>query len=170
MGQKNLLLPPCPPQGFPVQGTEVLVPLQPLMRRCCDPVTRASETPPRPSLRGCVGGPVGGQPQHLTPEPHSACSFLTAFRVHCMLFQPLGSGADRPRAAGWDHGHAPVAAVLGMLLVPGHLLKSILSHFHHRPTKGRACSETPGSFLRLFESFPAMFLRSALCTLPARTK
>lgn len=87
-----------------------------------------------------------------------------------MLFQPLGSGAEGPRAVGWDHGHALVATVLEMLLVPRHLLKSIPSHLHHQPTKGRASHKIPGSVLRLFESFPAMFIRSSLCTLPARTK
>lgn len=99
-----------------------------------------------PSVAVWVVGPVGGRQQHLTPEPHSAFSFLTAFGAHCMLFQPLGSGAERPRAVGWDHGHAPVATVLEMLLVPRHLLKSILSHLHHRPTKGRACHEIPARY------------------------
>ena len=99
---------------------------------------------------------------------HPFNSTLSGRRTRSVLWQVERAGPQPyPRMLG----HAQLGAVLEGATSFQALLERHPSSFPWLTPKGqKACQETPGSGLGLLVSFPAVFIRSSLCTLPVRTK
>ena len=99
---------------------------------------------------------------------HPFNSTLSVLRTLSVRWQVEWAGPQLyPRMLG----HAQLGIVLEGAISFQALLERHPSSLPSLTQKGqKACQEIPGSVLGVFVSFPAMFIRSSLCTLPARTK